>query len=88
MDKLLTIIARLAVYVLPAGFKPIRHIGQCLLRQVYIPLGDESLDTLNFEALDLYPLELVMNFGKFFIEQVSQVEFSKQDEYINLNGQC
>ena len=82
VDKLLTIVARLAVYVLPAGFKPLRHIAMCLLQERYVPLDDVSLDSINFESLEAYPMELLLNFARFLIEQLHQVEFSKQDEYI------
>jgi hypothetical protein len=80
-DKLLSIVARLAIYALPAGFNPIRQMSLCFLQKRFIASDDKSLETMHFEMLNKENIPLLLSFATSLIEQLPKVKFSKVDRY-------
>ena len=80
-DKLVSIIALLGLYDLPAGTNPLRRIALFLLHKVYLNEDNESLPGIDFHQLNSQDYMLLLSFATSLIEQVSRVNFSQQDRF-------
>ena len=80
-DKLLSIAALLAAYNLLTGVNPVRHIYACLRSRNYISWDDVRQDEMEFKILVDQDSLLLLTFATSFIEQLSKLTFSKQDQY-------
>jgi hypothetical protein len=80
VDKLLSIAALLAVYVLPAGFNPVRHISACLYRKGYVPADDPALETTQYHLLEAQDILFLLSFATSLIEQLPKAKFSQQEK--------
>jgi hypothetical protein len=81
-DKLLSITALLAVYLLPDGTNPLRRVFAYLHHQP-LPLDDEeeSFEPIGFQSLSAQEHFLLLTFSQSLVEQIPKAKQSRQDKY-------
>jgi hypothetical protein len=78
-DKLLTIAALLAVYLLPDGTNPLRRVFAYLRGHPGTVDDEESLEPIVFQSLSSQEHFLLLTFSQALVEQIPKAKQSQQD---------
>jgi hypothetical protein len=79
-DKLLSIAALLAIYLLPDGTNPLRRVLAYLRGQPVNP-DSEDFETITFRSLPSEEYLLLLTFSQRLVEQIPNAKQSQQDKY-------